>query len=104
MFEAISAKCLFHEVLSLQEMGTWNLGIGTNLLIFGVVNLNYSFSILGKTFFFKKIWVFFFALVGFLLKRELSFNEWSDMASASLSYSPFVKHLQKFLSIFGELS
>jgi len=103
MFEAISAKCLFHEVLSLQEMGTWNLGIETNLLIFGVANLNYSFSILGKTFFLKKIG-FFFDLVGFLLKRELPFNEWSDMASASLSYSPFVKHLQKFLSIFGEIS
>jgi hypothetical protein len=55
MFEAISAECLFHEVLSLQEMGTWNLGIETNFLIFGVVNLNYSFSILGKTFFLKKI-------------------------------------------------
>jgi hypothetical protein len=63
MFETISAKCLFHEVLSLKEMGTWNLGIETNLLIFGVVNLNYSFSILGKTFFilffgfFLPLWV-----------------------------------------------
>jgi len=58
MFEAISAKCLFHEVLSLQEMGTWNLGIETNFLIFGVANLNYSFSILGKTFFKKKLGFF----------------------------------------------
>lgn len=82
MFEAISAKCLFHEVLSLQESdGNLESGDRDELTYFCSCQLKLFFFYFGKDIFFFLSLRFFLPWWVSSLKRELSFNEWSDMAS-----------------------